>query len=46
MFDKIAGTDTFKQQIKDGLTEQQIRDSWAAELATYQKMRAKYLLYP
>jgi len=46
MFDKIAGTDTFKQQIKDGLTEQQIRDSWAADLATYQKMRAKYLLYP
>lgn len=46
MFDKIAGTDVFKKQIKDGLTEQQIRDSWAADLATYQKMRAKYLLYP
>jgi uncharacterized protein YbbC (DUF1343 family) len=46
MFDKIAGTDVFKQQIKNGLTEQQIRDSWADGLETYQKMRAKYLLYP
>jgi uncharacterized protein YbbC (DUF1343 family) len=46
MFDKIAGTDVFKQQIKDGLSEQQIRASWNQDLASYQKMRAQYLLYP
>lgn len=46
MFDKIAGTDKFKQQIRDGLTEKQIRDSWAQELSTYSRMRSKYLLYP
>ncbi|RAV98365.1 exo-beta-N-acetylmuramidase NamZ family protein [Pseudochryseolinea flava] len=46
MFDKIMGNDVFKKQLKDGLTEAQIRDSWKDGLAQYEKMRAKYLLYP
>jgi uncharacterized protein YbbC (DUF1343 family) len=46
MFDKIAGTDEFKKQIKDGLSEDQIRESWKPGLEAYKKMRAKYLLYP
>jgi uncharacterized protein YbbC (DUF1343 family) len=46
MFDKIAGNDIFRQQIKNGLTEEQIRESWKTDLDTYSKMREKYLLYP
>lgn len=45
-FDILAGTTTLKQQIKDGLTEEQIRESWKKDLATYNEMRKKYLLYP
>jgi uncharacterized protein YbbC (DUF1343 family) len=46
MFDKILGNDTFKQQIKNGLTEAQIRETWKPGLEQYGKIRAKYLLYP
>jgi hypothetical protein len=35
-----------QQQIKDGLTEQQIRESWAKGLEEYTVIRKKYLLYP
>jgi len=45
-FDILAGTTILKQQIKDGLTEEQIRDTWKKDLATYNEMRKKYLLYP
>lgn len=45
-FDRLVGTTVFKQQIKDGMTEDQIRDTWKKDLATYKAMRAKYLLYP
>ncbi|MGZ3840124.1 MAG: exo-beta-N-acetylmuramidase NamZ family protein [Flavisolibacter sp.] len=44
--DKLAGTTAFKQQIADGKTEKQIRDSWEPALGAYKKMRKKYLLYP
>src|SRR5690606_11240575 len=44
--DKLAGTATFKQQIKDGLREEQIRETWQKDLDAYQVMRTKYLLYP
>ena len=44
-FEKLAGTATLRQQIKDGLTEEQIRESWKNDLDQYQKMRKKYLLY-
>jgi uncharacterized protein YbbC (DUF1343 family) len=45
-FDILAGTTVLKQQIKDGLTEDQIRESWKPDLDKYKEMRKKYLLYP
>jgi uncharacterized protein YbbC (DUF1343 family) len=45
-FDKLAGNDVLKQQIKDGLTEDQIRETWKADLEMYNTKRKKYLLYP
>jgi uncharacterized protein YbbC (DUF1343 family) len=44
-FDTLAGNTTLKQQIKDGLTAEQIRASWQKELEAYKIMRKKYLLY-
>ncbi len=44
-FDILAGNTTLKQQIKEGLTEEQIRESWKAGLDAYKKKREKYLLY-
>ncbi len=44
-FDLLAGTANLKQQIKDGLTEEQIRASWQPELQQYKTTRKKYLLY-
>ena len=45
-FDRLAGTHVLKEQIKKGLTEEQIRETWQEDLATYREMREKYLLYP
>ena len=44
-FDKLAGTAALKQQIKAGLTEEQIRESWKAGLDDFKTKREKYLLY-
>lgn len=44
-FDQLAGTAQLQEQLKAGLTEEQIRDSWSEELAEYKQMRKKYLLY-
>ena len=44
-FDKLAGTDQLREQIIAGWTEEQIRNSWADDLAAYKAMRKKYLLY-
>jgi uncharacterized protein YbbC (DUF1343 family) len=44
-FDKLAGTTQLKQQIKDGLTEDQIRASWKPGLDAFNAKRKKYLLY-
>jgi len=45
-FDKLAGTTELKQQIKDGLTEEQIRTSWKPGLDAFRVKRKNYLLYP
>lgn len=45
-FDVLAATPKLKQQILQGMTEDQIRESWKSDLAVYQNMRKKYLLYP
>jgi uncharacterized protein YbbC (DUF1343 family) len=44
-FDKLAGTARLKQQIKDGLTEEQIHASWKPGLDDFITKREKYLLY-
>ncbi|MBC6492680.1 exo-beta-N-acetylmuramidase NamZ domain-containing protein [Flavihumibacter stibioxidans] len=43
---KLAGTDLFQQQIKEGKTADEIRASWEPGLSEYKKMRLQYLLYP
>ena len=43
--DKLTGTRDFKEQIKAGKTEVEIRKTWEPGLANYKKMRQKYLLY-
>jgi len=40
------GNGIFRQQIIDGVSEEEIRASWEPELSEYKKMRKKYLLYP
>jgi uncharacterized protein YbbC (DUF1343 family) len=45
-FEKLAGTKMLRQQIQDGLSEEQIKNSWQPDLDKYKVMRAKYLLYP
>jgi len=44
-FNRLAGNDTLQQQIKDGLTEDQIRQSWQPSLNNFKTIRKKYLLY-
>jgi uncharacterized protein YbbC (DUF1343 family) len=45
-FDKLAGSDELRKQISAGMAEEEIRQSWKNDLANFQKIRAKYLLYP
>lgn len=45
-FDRLAGTTKLKEQIKQGLTEEEIKATWKQGLDEFQKMREKYLMYP
>jgi uncharacterized protein YbbC (DUF1343 family) len=45
-FDKLAGTAKFRQQIINGLSEDEIRKSWEPDITAFKKIRKKYLLYP
>ncbi|MBP4142111.1 DUF1343 domain-containing protein [Flavobacterium sp. P4023] len=44
-FTKLAGTKKLQQQIENGIPENKIRESWQKDLASFKKMRAKYLIY-
>jgi uncharacterized protein YbbC (DUF1343 family) len=44
-FEKLAGTAKLREQLKQGLSESQIRESWREELNMYREIRNKYLLY-
>ncbi len=44
-FNTLAGNKELKEQIKKGMTEDQIRATWRKELDEYKLMRRKYLLY-
>lgn len=45
-FDKLAGNSSLRNQIIDGKTEKEIRNSWKSNLKKFKKIRKKYLLYP
>ncbi len=44
-FYKLSGTDKLRQQIQDGMTEDQIRATWQNDLEKFKDIRKKYLLY-
>lgn len=44
-FNKLAGNNDLWQQIKNGVSEKEIRASWEPQLSEYKKTRKKYLLY-
>lgn len=44
-FDKLAGNNELWQQIRDGISEKEIRKSWEPKLSEFKKTRKKYLLY-
>ncbi len=44
-FDKLAGSDRLRKQIKAGLSAEEIEATWQAELKKFNKTRSKYLLY-
>jgi uncharacterized protein YbbC (DUF1343 family) len=45
-FHLLSGNTQLMQQIKEGLTEQEIVSSWSSDLDQYQQIRKMYLLYP
>lgn len=44
-FNKLAGNNELWQQIKNGITENKIRESWEPKLSAFKLIRKKYLLY-
>lgn len=44
-FTKHAGTPLLQQQIEQGMTNEEIKATWQADLESFKKIRAKYLIY-
>jgi uncharacterized protein YbbC (DUF1343 family) len=44
-FNRLAGNDILMKQVKDGVSEKNIRKSWKPALDAFKKIRKKYLLY-
>jgi uncharacterized protein YbbC (DUF1343 family) len=44
-FNYAAGNDELQEQIKSGVSEEDIRKSWVAKLNEFKQIRKKYLLY-
>ena len=42
---KLTGTETFRKQVEQGLSEEAIRKSWQPGLDRFKKIRKQYLLY-
>jgi uncharacterized protein YbbC (DUF1343 family) len=42
----LIGNDIVLEQIKNGVTEAEIKEAWTEELVEYEVLRQKYLLYP
>ncbi len=45
-FPKLAGTDELDDQVRAGMTEDEIRKTWEPALNAYKELRKNYLLYP
>lgn len=45
-FNKLAGNSTLMNQIRNGVTEKDIRKSWQPGIERFKTIRKKYLLYP
>lgn len=43
---KLAGSNTLRDQIISGMSENEIRDTWQKGLEEFKTVRKKYLLYP
>lgn len=44
-FTKLAGTKKLQQQIENGVSESEIRNSWQKGLTGFKELRKKYLIY-
>ena len=44
-FNQLAGNTRLKEQIRQGMSEDQIRLTWQKELSAFKTMRKRYLLY-
>jgi uncharacterized protein YbbC (DUF1343 family) len=44
-FTKLVGTKNLQQQIENGISEKEIRESWKDGLQKFKKMSEKYLIY-
>ncbi|WP_079717492.1 exo-beta-N-acetylmuramidase NamZ family protein [Parapedobacter luteus] len=44
-FKRLAGNDKLAQQIRDGVSVEDIQQSWEPGLSAYKELRKKYLLY-
>lgn len=44
--DLLSGGNTLRHQIIEGMSEEEIRQSWEPGLKKYKQLRTKYLLYP
>ncbi len=44
-FNNISGNKELQEQVKKGMTEEEIRKTWKKDLDAYKEMRKKYLLY-
>ena len=45
-FNKLAGNNILMKQIQEGVSENEIIDSWQKDIEAFKKIRKKYLLYP
>lgn len=46
VIENLIGSGSFRGQIANGSSEDEIRKSWEPGLSEYKSMREKYLLYP
>ncbi len=45
-FNRLAGTDKLQTQLKSGISEKEIYNSWKPGIKKFKETRKKYLLYP